>query len=268
MPARHAARVLLHRADMQTSRLAQDKQEKAIPSVFDRFPVPTTQPKTAVTLRKAGFWSTLLAVPAAYALGHALGSRRTGVIAGGLALLGLGALRWQLARWFTETPAYEALGHSGNIELRRYPFRIEARSEVDATNLEDALERGYSRLECYVYGSNEDREQIKCVTPVLTTMHDGVYRTSFVMPPHRSVASLPSPDDMRVELREVSERHIAVLPFRGRFTKENFVWQERRFLRALVDAGLVAKGSVTLATYDAPATVPALRKNELWIEVV
>jgi hypothetical protein len=250
---------------MQTTRL---EQHSALPSVFDRFPVPATQPKTAVTLRKVGFWSTLLVVPAAYALGHALGSRRTGVLAGGLALLGLGAVRWQLARWFTETPAYESLGRAGDLELRSYPFRIEARSEVDATDLEDALERGYSRLECFVLGSNGDREALSCVTPVLTTMQDGVYRTSFVMPPHRSVASLPQPHDLRVELREIPERRIAVYPFRGRFSKENFVWQERKFLRALVDAGLVAKGSVTLATYDSPTTLPALRKNELWIEVV
>jgi hypothetical protein len=259
-----AARGLLPRVDMQTSR----DEPQPVPSLFDHFPAPATQPKTAVTWRKVGFWSTLLAVPAAYALGHALGSRRTGVLAGGLALVGLGALRWQLARWFTETPAYETLGRTGDVELRRYPFRIEARSEVDATDLEDALDRGYSRLEVFVYGANEEREQIDCVTPVLTTLHQGKYLTSFVMPPHRSVASLPHPDDMRVELREVPERKIAVFPFRGRFTNENFGWQEKKFLRALVDAGLVAKGSVCLATYDSPTTLPALRKNELWIEVV
>jgi hypothetical protein len=250
---------------METSTL---EQPQPLPSVFDHFPGPATQPKTAVTLRKIGFLSTLLAVPAAYVLGHALGSRRTGLIAGGLALLGLGAVRWQLGRWFEETPAYETHGHTGNLELRRYPFRIEARTEVDASNLEDALSRGYSRLECYIYGANTDRQRIARVTPVLTTMRGGVYRTSFVMPPHRSVASLPPPDDVRVELREVPERRIAVLPFRGRFTKDKLAWQERELLHALVEAGLVAKGSVTLATYDSPTTLPALRKNELWIEIV
>lgn len=238
-----------------------------LPSVFDRFPAPATQPRTSIALRKVGFWSSFLAVPAAYALGQALGSRRTGVVAGGLALLGLATLRWQLSRWFEETPAYEALGRTGPLELRRYPFRIEACSEVDATDLDDALHRGYSRLECYLYGANADREQLACVTPVLTTMRDGVFTTAFVMPPHRSVTSLPHPNDLRVELREVPERQIAVLPFRGRFTKDNLVWQERELLRALVAAGLVAKGSITLATYDAPATLPALRRNELWIEV-
>ena len=250
---------------METSTLA---QPQALPSMFDRFGGPATQPKTAVTLRKLGFLSTLLAVPAAYVLGHALGSRRTGAIAGGIALLGLGALRWQLGRWFAETPAYETHGYCGDIELRHYPFRIEARTEVEASDLEQALARGHSRLECYIYGANADRQRLARVTPVLTTMRGGVYRTSFVMPPHRSVASLPHPDDVRVELREVPERRIAVLPFRGRFAKDKAAWQERKFLRALVEAGLVAKGSVTLATYDSPTTLPALRKHELWIEVV
>ena len=250
---------------MQTSTLEQDKP---LPSVFDRFPAPATQPKTAVTWRKLGFWSTLLAVPAAYAIGRAVGSRRAGTVAGGLALLGLGALRWQLARWFEETPAYETLARVGEIELRRYPFRIDARTEMETADLETALHRGCQRLECFIYGANDNREQIDCVTPMLTSMRDGIYSVSFVMPPHRTVASLPHPDDIRVTLREVPERKIAVMPIRGAITRDNFAWKEKKFLRALLDAGLVAKGSITLATYDSPTTIPALRRNELWIEVV
>ena len=250
---------------MQTSTL---EQAKPLPSVFDRFPAPATQPQTAVTLRRLGFWSSLLVVPAAYAIGRMTGARRTGTVVGGLALLGLGALRWQLARWFTATPAYETLVHVGEIDVRRYPFRIDARTEIHATDFESAFESGYSRLECFVYGANNKREQIECVTPVLTSMRDGVYTMSFVMPPQRSVASLPHPDDMRVSLREVPEYRVAVFPIHGRLTADNLVWREREFLRALVAAGLVAKGSITVATYDSPATLPALRKTELWIEIV
>jgi hypothetical protein len=250
---------------MQTSTL---EQATPLPSVFDRFPAPTTQPNTAVTWRKLGFYSALLVGPAAYAIGRLTGARRTGSIVGGLALLGLGALRWQLARWFTETPAYETLVYVGGIEVRRYPFRIDARTEVTALDHETALERGYSRLECFLYGANSERETIDCVTPVVTSMHDGVYTVSCVMPPHRSVASLPDPDDMRVSLREVPEHRVAVYRVDEPITGENLVWKERKFLRALVDAGLVAKGSVAVATYDATTTLPALRKTELWIEIV
>jgi SOUL heme-binding protein len=247
---------------------ATSAQPKPLPSVIDRFPPPAPQEPTATTVRKVGFLPTLLAAPAAYALGRLLGGHRTGMIAGGIALFGLGAVRWQLARWFAESPAYGTLGRAGQIELRRYPAHLEARSDVEgAHDLEVALEKGYSRLECFLFGANADRAQLPEVTPVLTSLRDGVYSTSFVLRPHHGATALPAPADARVQLGEVSARQVAVFPFRGRYTKENFFWQERKFLRALVDAGVATRGSVTLATYDSPTVLPALRKNELWIEV-
>ena len=43
---------------------------------------------------------------------------------------------------------------------------------------------------------------------------------------------------------------------------------ERELLTQLVDAGLSARGSVAFACYDSPTTLPFLRRNELWIEIV
>ncbi len=245
-----------------------DHSPPALPSFFGHVPPAATEPKHAVSRRKLAFWSSMLAVPAAATIGTLIGSRRTGILAGALAALGLGALRWQLARWFSETPAYETLGEVGDVELRRYPFRIEARADIEASDLEVALDRGFGRLVCYLYGANADRESLAVGTPILTTMSDGVYTTAFAMPPHRAMSTLPRPKDTRVDLREVAEKKVAVYQFRGRFTRDNIELQQRRFLRALVDAGLAAKGSVTLATYDSPATLPMLRRNELWIEIV
>ncbi len=206
-------------------------------------------------------WSNLLA-PAAYLAGRAFGDRRVGAIAGGLALL----LRWQLGRWFTEQPRYETLGRAGDVELRRYPLRVEARHHL-AGELETAVERGYSLLECYVLGANERRETIAHGAPVLTTMYEGVYTVSFVMPGHHTIGTLPSPADRRVELSEVPAREIAVLPFRGGIGPEVLAAHADRLLQTLIDVGLIATGSITLATYDAPTTLPALRRNELWIEL-
>jgi len=239
------------------------------PSFFERSPSAATQVEPPAQRRKLAFWSGVLAVPVAGALGAALGSRRAGLVAGGLAALGLGALRWQLARWFTPTPAYEPIARHGEVEVRSYPFRIEARTELlDATELEEAVDRGYGRLACYLFGVNAGDEVLPMATPVLTTMRDGVFATSFVLAPHRPMAALPRPTDMRVELREVPAKTIAAYRFRGSLTRQNLELQERQFLRGLVDAGLVARGSVTFASYDSPFTLPSLRRNELWIEIV
>ncbi|MDQ3364895.1 MAG: heme-binding protein [Myxococcota bacterium] len=250
---------------MQTSL---EQPAPPLPSFFDHFPAPSTSPKHAARWRKIAFLTSLAAVPAAAVLGGMVGGRRTALLAGGLAALGLGALRWQLARWFTETPAYQKVSRIGDIEVREYPLRIEARAETDATDFEGALARGFGRLACYIYGANTGHEDLEVTTPILTSMRDGVYTTAFVMPPHRAISSLPRPDDARIELREVAGTKLAAFPFRGRFTRDNIEHHERRFLRALLDAGLVARGSVALATYDSPMTVPQLRRNELWINLI
>ena len=246
----------------------QDHVAPTLPSIFDRFSKPATVASRAATTRQIAFRSALLAIPVATGLGWALRSRRAGVVAGSLTALALGAVRWQLSRWFTPTPAYEVEGQAGALELRRYPLRIEACAELDVADFERALDRGFGRLACYVFGANVTDEDLAMTTPAITTMHDGTYTMAFVMPPGRSIGSLPAPDDPRITLREAPERRVAVLTFNGRFTRHNVERHERELLRQVVDAGLVTRGSVGFAGYDSPATLPFLRRNEVWIEIV
>ena len=245
-----------------------DQPVPAVPSFFDHFPRVATQRQHAILPRKIAFWSSLLAVPAAAGIAVGLASRRRGLVAGGVAALALGALRMQMARWFTPEPAYQVEGRVAGLELRRYPPRVEARAEIDALDLDDALDRGFGLLACYTYGGNAEHERLAMTTPVVTTIRDGRYLTSFGMPPDRPIISLPRPDDRRIELREVPDKRVAVLRFRGSFTHERVEAHERVLLARLVDAGLSAKGSVALACYDSPMTLPFLRRNELWIEIV
>lgn len=249
---------------MNTTRTLE--QPIVVPSIFDRFPRVATQERHHSRPRNLALLSSLLAAPVVAGL---LGDRslKRALIVGGVATLALGALRWQMARWFTPQPDYVKEGTVGDLELRRYPARVDARAEVNALDFEDALELGFERLAGFIHGKNATEECLAMTAPVTTTMRDGRYEMSFVMPPDRLVSSIPQPEDPRVQLREVPERRIAVLRFNGRFTKHNIEWQERKLLRKLVDAGLSAKGSVMFAGYDAPTTIPLLRRNELWIEI-
>jgi SOUL heme-binding protein len=240
-----------------------------LPSVFEQFPRPTTQARHGVRWRKLALLGSLLAAPAAVGILCARGSTRgRGALAGGIAAVALGALRVELARWFTPEPDYEADGKLADLQFRRYPARIEASTEIDDANLEEALDHGYGRLACYVCGSNQAGELLPRTTPILTSMRDGRYSVSFVMPPGRRLGELPRPDHPGVVLREVPARMVAALRFHGRFTRDNIAKHERRLLQQLVDNGLSARGSVTFAAYDSPLTLPLLRRNELWIEIV
>lgn len=220
--------------------------------------------------RNWAFDAALVVAPIATGVLASMGGTRRigrGILAGAGAALALGALRLQMARWFTAMPDYELVATAGPLELREYPACVEARAVVDAPDIETALDRGFDRLACFLWGANSKKESLDMTAPVLAEMSDGRYVVTFIMPPDRTLVSLPLPDDARVELRERNPRHVAVLKFHGRFTGQNIHSHERELLGYVVDAGLVGRGSVAFAGYDAPVTLPFLRRNELWLEV-
>jgi hypothetical protein len=239
------------------------------PSVLDPVELPfhATVAHRALAWRKAALLASLVLAPAATGLAVArAATRRRGLVAGGLTALAIGTARIQLARWFTPEPAFQPNGAIGRLELRRCAVRVEAVTEVSDIALDAALDRGYGRLACYVCGSNQTGELLERTMPVLTAMRDGRYTVAMVMPPGRRLGELPRPEHPGVELRVVPEQTIAVLRFRGRFTRDNVAAHERMLLQQLIDAGLSARGSVTFAAYDSPLTLPFLRRNEVWIE--
>ncbi len=248
--------------------LATEPEAPTLPSIFEHFPRVATQPKHATKLRKTLFYAALAAVPVALGIAAGRSSWKRGAVLGGVCALALGALRMQLARWFTEAPDHEVEATIGELELRRYPARIEAGTDVDESGLDKALGIAFNRLACFIDGANDSRDTIEMVAPVVTSMRDGRYRMRFVMPPGQELVALPRPDDSRIFLQEVPEKRIAAMRFHGPWTPENFAKHERKLVKQLVDAGLSARGSVQFAGYDSPMTLPALRRNELWIEIV
>jgi hypothetical protein len=227
-----------------------------------------TQARPVVGWHRFALVAGLLAVPAAAGIACAWTRPRRGLIAGGLTALALGALRLELARWFTPEPAFRFDGKMEGLELRQCSARIEAITEIEDSTLEAALDHGYDRLISYVCGANDRRELLSRTMPVLTAMRAGRYTVAFVMPPGRELGDLPRPDHSGITLREVPAHTIATLRFRGRFTRDNVAAHERALLRNLVDAGLATRGSIAFAAYDSPLTLPALRRNEVWIETV
>jgi len=231
-------------------------------------PPTVTQARPLGGWRKAALVAGLLAAPALAGVAYARMLRKRRLLTGGLTALALGAARVELARWFTPEPAYDEAGQVGALELRECAARIEAVTEIEDTHLESALDHGYGRLASYVCRANSRDEMLTRTTPVLTAMRDGRYTVAFVMPPGRTLTDLPRPQHPGIALREVPAHAIAVLRFRGRFTRNNVAAAERALLRNVVDAGLGTRGSIVFAAYDSPLTLPILRRNEVWIETV
>jgi hypothetical protein len=212
----------------------------------------------------------------------------------GLALLGaslgLGLVRWQLQRLFTEQVPYEVQAKIGAVEIRRYPPQIWAETVVSTPSWSDALSEGFERLADYIFGENVpttlvgtesarrrslraavDGERLSMTAPVLATLGAaselGERTIAFVLPADRKLEDLPTPRDMRVTIRSVPSRRVAVLGFKGDYKSELPASKRDELLQWIVAAGLTPRGVAYFAGYDPPTTLPALRRNEVSVEL-
>ena len=185
---------------------------------------------------------------------------------GGAVLAVANAVRWQLKRFTLPKPEYDVLKRIGGIELRQYPSLVVAQTVVDR-EFNAALDEGFDRLASYLYGENASGQKLVMTAPVTTQSRGGKRTITFVMPPHRTLARLPMPTDERVHLGELPPRVIAAMKFRGRYDDTSVMWAEHELMSHVVDLGLKTRGAPLFARYDAPATLPALRRNEVWVEL-
>jgi hypothetical protein len=123
---------------------------------------------------------------------------------------GAAIVRWQLARWFTEQPAYEVEGRVGDLEIRTYGACWVAETTVSDVTWERALDEGFRRLARYIFGDNRpspfqpDRlGKPDAVRPALASRSDDRNDSGYVIPmpaptvarrtPHRETIAMTSP---------------------------------------------------------------------------
>lgn len=192
------------------------------------------------------------------------------------------AIRWQAARHFVEEPRHTVVRRLGDgVEIRRYEPVVVAQTRVDAS-YDAAPSEGFRRLAGYIFGGNRTRESIAMTAPVVqaergeriamtapVVQADGAegQLITFVMPPGRTLESLPEPDDARVTLREQPAREVAVLRYAGTTRQEVVADRTAELRAALARHGLAADAEAVSARYDPPTTLPFLRRNEIWIEL-
>jgi len=183
-----------------------------------------------------------------------------------------------------ETPQYTVEFTDCDVEYRRYQSYLVAETLIeDVSGFKAAGNEGFRRLFRYITGANDGGESISMTAPVARSAKDGakiamtapVQRAadpggelvSFMLPSKYTMATAPQPTDPRVQVREVPERLVAVVRYRGRWSDSNYQ-ENRKVLLASVDAaGVTPEGVVESALYDPPYTPPFMRRNEVMVEV-
>lgn len=162
------------------------------------------------------------------------------------------------------------------MELRHCPAAVAV--ETTAPSGRDA----FGRLFRYIDGTNREREalpmtapvetvrrgrEIPMTAPVSTTEGDADTWTAFCLPAEYDYRRAPEPTEAGVHLVAVPERTVAVRRFSWWATPGRVRAQTRRLDRTLEETGYTPTDEPSPLQYDAPWSVPFLRRNEVAVPV-
>ena len=179
-----------------------------------------------------------------------------------------------------EKPDYKVIQSEQNIEIRQYEPMIIAEVEVDGKR-EDAIGDGFRLLADYIFGDNTVQQVISMTAPVQQKENQKIamtapvqqqstgksWRMSFVMPSKYSMDSLPVPNNNHVRLKEILTKKFVVIEFSGTNSNENITEHENKLMNYIAANKLKIIGSFKYAFYNAPWTLPFMRRNEVMIEI-
>jgi len=180
-----------------------------------------------------------------------------------------------------EEPEYLVESKAATYEVRSYGPVVVAETQIES-DFENAGNQAFRILARYIFGGNKSKAQISMTAPVgqsvafekiemtapVTQVKGGTgYWVQFTMPKKYTLATLPTPEDSRVKLREIPARQVAVLTYSGS-------WSESRYQDKLAGFKLDLKadkrefiGEPVLARYNSPFQIWFLRRNEIWLEL-
>ena len=166
------------------------------------------------------------------------------------------------------------------IEVRTYESMILVSAPMEG----DSRNSSFGMLFDYISGANVGSDKIAMTAPVFMDQDDkgqkiemtapvlmddeGVSKVmSFVMPADFTLESTPKPTNPNVTVSEIKDYTVAALVFNGRLSNANIAKHRDILEQWIIDNGYVVTGDVKSAGYNAPFTLPQLRRNEVLIPI-
>lgn len=182
-----------------------------------------------------------------------------------------------------EEARYDVIDRIGDrVEIRRYGPRLAAEVDLPAVG-EAGRSEAFRLLFAYIAGANgasisgSDRiamtvpvevsgtERLAMTVPVQTSETDGTLKMRFFLPAKYSLENAPKPSNPRVRLLTAANETIAILRFSG--TGRDFADRQTELLAGLAGSKWRSNGAPYTLNYDAPFTLPFLRRNEAAVAV-
>ncbi len=181
-----------------------------------------------------------------------------------------------------EEPEFTSIEKKGTFEIREYQPKLIAQVLVTGT-FDTASNKGFRLLADFIFGNNKTNEgskkiemtapvithdaseKIEMTAPVISEQTERGWYISFNMPKQYSRETLPAPNNLEVKIIDVPTEKFAVISFSGLVREKKYTEMLNLLNEEMKKRNLDPKGSVILARYNPPWTLPFLRRNELML---
>jgi hypothetical protein len=177
-----------------------------------------------------------------------------------------------------EEPSYVVLDRRPNqFEIRKYEHRVAAEVEINI-GADVGRNEAFRVLFAYIAGANRqtegdslrvgmtvpvelyEGEQVAMTVPVQTQEHPDKVIMRFLLPTGFTLKAAPTPTDARVRIIEVKSEVVATLRFSG--LGRDILEKKAELIANLTGTKWLPSGKPYAMFYDAPFTIPFLRRNE------
>ena len=149
------------------------------------------------------------------------------------------------------------------VEIRKYEDLIVAYTKISADNYGSVSSKGFRRIAGYIFGGNEGGESIAMTAPVQMNFADTSEMMFFMPKSYKTMDALPVPNDSTVRIKEMKERTVAAIVFKG-WASDKTIDEQKKQLVKVLDAEGIAYDANDFAYlgYNPPYQM-ANRRNEI-----
>jgi hypothetical protein len=182
-----------------------------------------------------------------------------------------------------QEPPYDIVDRlDSGLEIRRYAPRLAAEVELPVAG-GSGRDEAFRLLFAYIAGANRpsasqaariamtmpvevsDKQRIAMTVPVQTGERSDTVRMRFFLPAKYTHNGAPKPADVRVRLVPIPDETIAILRFSG--SGRDDARHQADLMTRLAASRWQPAGQPYTLYYDAPFTLPFLRRNEAAVTV-
>ena len=153
-----------------------------------------------------------------------------------------------------------------DFEIRIYEASLFTSVKINTDNYKQASSKGFSILGGYIFGKNENKEQIPMTSPVAMMLEKKEMTMLFLVPERFTKENLPKPENTKVEFIEMPEKKMAAVTFSGWASDKKIEKYKLLLIKLLDEKGIKYANKFSVLGYNPPYEI-LFRRNEIIVEL-